>query len=503
MAQQTAEKLAQRAFDLGLITERQLQEVWSSFGSHNVSEEEFLQALLRREFLTNYQVERLKRGERTGFFFGPYKVQYHVGAGTFARVFRAVHKNTGEVVALKVLRSRFSDKPDQYGLFLREGRVGCALRHPNIVQIYDVISERNCHFFVMEFIEGRSLREFVKIRKKLGVVEATRLMIDVTQGLCYAFEHGLTHRDLKMSNVLVSSRGQAKLVDFGLAAVDEALGESLGDASNSRAIDYAALERSTGVRKDDTRSDIYFLGCIYYHMVTGVPPLPETTDRLQRLSKQRFLDITPIHEIAPDLPHSVALVINRAMKFDPGQRYQTPAAMLADLNIALERLDESGRERSGETAASLSAIHRAAKPAPAAEPAKTVFVVEAHAPMQEVLRTGLKKAGYRVLLTADPSRGLARLQEDAETIDCALFSSQELGESALRAFRELDDDTRTQPLPAILLLDVPHRSWRSQVQVNDRRKVLVMPITLRQLRKTIDELIASTAQRAPRVEIAR
>ena len=165
-----------------------------------------------------------------------------------------------------------------------------------------------CHFLVMEFVEGRNLREFVKIRKKLDPVEATRLMIGITDGLRYAFEHGLTHRDLKMSNVLVSSRGEAKIVDFGLASMDETLtDDALADLPNTRTIDYAALERATGVRKDDTRSDIYFLGCIYYNMLAGQPPLAETRDRVQRLSKQRFLDVVPIQKADPSIPACVAI----------------------------------------------------------------------------------------------------------------------------------------------------------------------------------------------------
>lgn len=252
MSRPSAEQVAQHAFDVGLIDERQLQEIWGELGSHHVSVDEFLQLLVRREILTNYQVERLVKKERTGFFFGDYKVLYLVGSGSFARVYRAVHRQTGQVVALKVLRKRFSENPDQARQFVREGLLGRSLRHKNIVPIYEVVSEGTTHFLVMEFVEGRNLRAFVKIRKKIEPAEAVRLMIDITAGLQCAFERALTHRDLKISNVLVSSRGVAKLVDFGLAGIDETLADDvLADGANCRTVDYAALERATGVRKDD------------------------------------------------------------------------------------------------------------------------------------------------------------------------------------------------------------------------------------------------------------
>ncbi|HEV7224431.1 MAG TPA: serine/threonine-protein kinase, partial [Pirellulales bacterium] len=272
MAELTAEQIAQRAFDQDLLDDRQLQEIWGEFGRRNVPAEDFVQLLLRRELLTNFQLDRLLKGERAGYFYGDYKVLYMVSGGSFARVYRAVHKDTGVVRAVKVLRKRYSDSPEQTEHFCREGQVGLTLRHPNIVPIYEVSSKGLTHFLVMEFIEGRNLREFVKIRKKLDPAEATRLMIDVASGLRYAVEHGVSHRDLKLTNILISSKGQAKLVDFGLAATDNTVSDDVSeDQLNQRTIDYAGLERATGARKDDPRSDIYFLGCIYYHMLIGKP----------------------------------------------------------------------------------------------------------------------------------------------------------------------------------------------------------------------------------------
>ena len=188
------------------------------------------------------------RGDRNGFFYGDYKVLYLIGTGTFARVYRAAHRHTGDIRAVKVLRRRFADNPIESERFLREGQMGATLRHPNIVPIYEVLSAGGTPFLVMDFIEGRNLREFIKIRKKFEPAEATRIVADVAAGLAYAFERGICHRDLKMSNVLVSSRGQSKLVDFGLAAAE---GQEDDETANPRTIDYAGLERATGVRKDD------------------------------------------------------------------------------------------------------------------------------------------------------------------------------------------------------------------------------------------------------------
>lgn len=220
MSQPTAEQFLQRAFDLELLSDRQLQEVWGSVGSRTAPLHEVTQFVIGREYLTNYQVEKVSKGERSGYFFGPYKVLYAVGAGTFARVYRAVHREKGNVVAIKALRKRYCDKPEQANQFMREGKLGLTLRHPNIVPIHEVIYDGKSYFLVMEFVEGWNLRDLVKIRRKIDPLQAIQLMIGMTDGLRYAFEHGLTHRDLKLNNALVTSSMQAKLVDFGLASLD-------------------------------------------------------------------------------------------------------------------------------------------------------------------------------------------------------------------------------------------------------------------------------------------
>ncbi len=486
MVELSAEEFAQRAFDFDLVTERQLNEVWREVGGRQLSGDEFRQLLLRRDLLTNYQAERLIRGERTGFFYGDYKVLYLVGTGTFARVYRAAHKTSGKIVAVKVLRKKFSNDAAQAQSFCREGQVVATLRHSNIVSVFEVYSKGDVHFLVMDFIEGRNLRDFVKVRKKFDPAEATRLVTDVANGLSYAFLRGIHHRDLKMSNILVSSRGEAKLVDFGLAAADANESEDLEEVTNPRTIDYAGLERATGVGKDDPRSDIYFLGCIYYHLLTGIPPLYETKDRIQRLSKTRFENVRPILEIDPALPRYIAPAVNKAMQLNPALRYQSPAEMLSDLKLAAQRLGEPENPPAVDALPPVDA--RLVEPSRAAQQRVLMFI-ESNPELQNIFRQKLKTSGYRVLVTQDPERALSRFADDPKAADCAIFSTGVIGEAALDAFNQFGTDKTTQDLPAILLLGEEQGAWKARANLNDRHIAVSMPIKLREFRQLLATLV--------------
>ena len=486
MDEYTAEDLSQRIMQLNLLDARQLQAAWSQFSTRDVSPDEFLNRLVRRGLMTNYQVERLKRGEKTGFFYGDYKVLYLVGTGTFARVYRAVHNETEQIVAVKVLRKRFSDEPKEKDQFLHEGKVGTTLRHPNIVPIFEVHTFGRSHFLVMEFVEGQNLREFMKIRRKLSPLEATRIIADVSAGLAYAFQQGITHRDLKLSNVLLSSTGRAQLVDFGLAAIDDNLSDdAVAEHPNPRTIDYAALERSTGVRKGDPRSDVYFCGCMYYHLLTGEAALLETTDRIQRLNKSRFENARPVNDLEPDLPVYLTMVVNKAMEFRPERRYQTPAEMHSELKATIQRLNAAKTvEKTGaETPEGIT-------PGDMMEGiSRSVMIVESNASLQDRFREGLKKLGYRVLVIRDPSRALERLNSSPCPVDCVVFSTRELGRASLDAYNQLLQLEHTRNLPAVLLLDQAQATWEKHAELTSHRVSLVMPIKFKQFRRALKDLI--------------
>jgi eukaryotic-like serine/threonine-protein kinase len=474
MPEWTAEQIAQRAFDLDLIDEKQLRELWGEIGTGIAEVEQFKQTLQGRGLLTNFQLKRLLHGERHGYFYGPYKVLYKVGSGTFARVYRAVHRENGQVRALKVLRVEHQHEPEKRQQFIQEGEMGCTLIHPNIVRIYEAVSDAHASYFVMDFIEGRNLREFLKSRR-MEPGEAIRLCIDICRGLDYAFKRGISHRDLKASNVLVSSLGQAKLLDFGLAGIDPNSSDAeLANVSNDRTIDYAALERTTGVRKDDQRSDIFFLGCILYHMLSGKPALEEVPDRRTRMGRQRFEDMKPILSVAPDLQLDLASIVNRATLLDPEKRYQSPGEMLAELLVAGDRLSGgNGKIKNFASAAKQRAV----------------MIVEPNAQIQDALRVQFKDKGFRVLVTADPQRPASLFTDENQPADCVIFSTSTLGEDALEAFNEFGSGTATQQVPAILLLGSRHHAWTNRAQTNDRRATVTTPIKMKRLLELFDRLM--------------
>ena len=495
MPQMTVDDLTQRILSLELLRERDIRELWMSLGTQDIDVEAFTQALSRQGLLTNYQIERLVGGETSGFYFGEYRALYLVGAGSFARVFRATHKDSGKIVAVKVLRARFSESKDAVNQFVHEAELGMELRHPNIVPIYEVVSKDYLHFMVMDFVEGQMLRDFLKIRKTIEPKMATRIITDVCAALEYASKRGLQHRDLKMSNVMLSISGKAMVVDFGLAALLSVKDPS-GEGVSQRAIDYAALERITGAPKNDSRSDIFFLGCMYYNLLTGIAPLSETKDRMKRLDKTRYYQIKPIQVIAPRMPPAVSLIVNKAMSLDLDRRYQSMAEMHADLLVAARRLEEGGDDDIVPTHIEMGLAAKENLATPKKQSQKSVMVVESDVEMQNIFREGLKKAGYRVLVISDPERALERIKEDAPA-DLVIFNAQYVGPQALVSFNELVEDKRINDTPAILLLDEPQHKWAGKAKRDRLHLTIGMPISLKRIREVIGKMLETPAPTAP------
>lgn len=470
MANPDAVTLAEKALRLGLLSIDQLQEGWDEVGQRGGEADPLLRALERKGHLTPWQSQKLLKNDIDGFFLGGYRILYKIASGSFGRVYRADDPHSGTVVAVKVLRRKWSDDPHNIELFEREGKLGMALKHPNIVEIISVARDLNSqqYFIVMEFVEGGNLRDFLVIRKKVEAAEALRIIEDAASGLAHAYGSGITHRDMKLTNILISTQGSAKLVDFGLAGVyghARITDTSLVD----RTVDYAGLEKNTGVQPGDTRSDIYFLGCVLYEILTGRSPLDMPRSARARMTKERFLNVEPMAPGEVRAPSSVYRLVETMMMFSPHQRYQTPSQLL-------EAIREVRREVDGKGGGDSSAP-------------RTIFIVERDPGLQETLRNKLKEEGYRVLLAADPKRALERFRQ--QPYDALLLDGRTTGEEGIQIFDRVMAEAHRQEVfcAGVLLLGEDQASWSEKLGAFPAMATLVQP-RLKQLLAKVKELLS-------------
>ena len=463
-----------------LVPQHQIDACLMEVGRKNTDPSAALKWLENKGLLTSYQVGRIEKGEIDGLVLGHYKLMYRNASGSFARVYRACDLKSGKMMGLKVLRQRWSEDPKALNEFRREAELGKSLKHENIVPIYEVGQSNGQFYIAMEFVEGGNLRDFITVRKKLSPLEATKCVMEMSEGLHYAFSKGSTHRDLKMTNVLMSSQGIAKLVDFGLAGVAE--DDRSDGESSQRALEYATLEKNTGAPRDDPRSDLYFLGGIYYELVTGVPPLPRTKDRYERSQFSRYLQVRPVRALEPGLPRSVSAIIDKMMQLNPTLRYQTPGEALRDLKSAYVELSQGTVAPPSDGVAPGNDFDSTR---PSAAPANlcTLMCIEDRHKQQDVLREYFSKHGYRVLVLSDLQRGLSRLRTSPP--DCMVIMGDALGDQALKGFKEAQVIQREGSRGLILVLSEKQSEWKNRLSEDDHSRVLVQPVTLRELRKAV------------------
>ncbi len=475
----------------------EIEQTLSSVGGRAAPLDKFVTALLQEGALTNWQISRLAEGNRRGYFYGKWKVLYIVGAGTFARVYRAEHRDTKELKAVKVLRNRYTDDDAMRERFIREAKTVMELRHPNIVPIYEVEIEHSRCYMVMDFVEGQNLRDYVTAHGKLKLVVALEIARDLANGLEYALKKGVSHRDMKLSNVLLSSRGQAKLVDFGLAGLhgadddDDPADGSFGP----RSVDYAGLEKLTNVPRNDRRSDLYFLGCMLYNMIAGVPPLFETRERMKRMSPRRFREFAPLTNHVNGLPHRLVILVNRLMDLNAETRIQTPAQALTELEAVLEGV-RSGKEQVYDESLSQQQADDYARQMVKQDEGRdrTIMLVDSSVKVQDLFRDKLKDVGYRVLILSSPNMAVQRFMDldpaEARPADVVIFGCSKLGASAVEAFNKFCAHPESGKIPAILLLEENQKPLLKQANMKSPlRGTIMLPAKFKAIRKLLKNLI--------------
>jgi serine/threonine protein kinase len=291
--------------------------------------------LLERHYVTRTQAERLKvviRDSRDSSNQIPgYKVLGKLGSGAMAVVYKAKQLSLDRIVAIKVLPKKFVQKSDYVERFYKEGRLAARLNHNNIVQAIDVGEVGGLYYFVMEYVEGKTLYDDLSKGKVFSEKDALDIIIQVAKALAHAHSQGLIHRDVKPKNIMINKDGAVKLADMGLAreasdikAAKHEQGKTFGTPY------YIAPEQIRGDIDIDGRADIYSLGGTLYHMVTGRVPF-EATSPSDVMKKHLHEPLIPPDHINTALSAGISEVIEVMMAKSRNDRYKTMDEMLIDL----------------------------------------------------------------------------------------------------------------------------------------------------------------------------
>ncbi len=322
--------------DQGLATSEELQHVLELQRSLVEAENQrsIADLLVENGYATPRQIQRLRQiadAEKSSQQIPGYKVLGLLGKGAMGAVYKAKQLSLDRLVAIKTLPKKFTGSAQFVDRFYSEGRAAALLNHPNIVQAYDVGKAGEVHFFVMEYVDGRTVYDDIVKHKRYAEKEAVEIIMQMAEALQHAHERGLIHRDVKPKNMMLTREGVAKLADMGLAravADKEAAEEEKGKAFGTPY--YISPEQIRGEVKIGPAADIYSLGATLYHMVVGAVPF-DGKNPSAVMNKHLKEALVPPDHVNPKLSPGISEVIEMMMAKDPKARYQKCKDLLIDL----------------------------------------------------------------------------------------------------------------------------------------------------------------------------
>lgn len=261
-----------------------------------------------------------------------YEILELIGTGGMAVVYKAQDLLSGMTVAVKILKQEYLNNEEFCERFRIEGKAMASLNHKNIVKIYDVSSNINKPYIVMEYIDGITLKQYIEQQTMLHWKEAVHFTTQILNALQHAHERGIVHRDIKPQNIMLVESGDIKVMDFGIARIagtdNTAVNGNINQAIGS--VHYISPEQARGAQTD-ARADVYSVGVMLYEMLTGELPF-DAMDTVSVAVMHLQADPRSPREINPDIPVGLEEITLQAMQKEPAYRYQSAAEMLADIN---------------------------------------------------------------------------------------------------------------------------------------------------------------------------
>jgi len=264
-----------------------------------------------------------------------YEILEKIGTGGMSDVYKAKCHKLNRFVAIKVLKQEFSENANFVSKFRTEAQAAAGLMHPNIVNVYDVGEEGDIYYFVMELVEGITLKKYIEKKARLSVKEAISIAIQVSMGIEAAHNNHIIHRDIKPQNIIISKDGKVKVTDFGIA---KAATSNTITSNVMGSVHYTSPEQARGGYSDE-KSDIYSLGITMFEMLTGrVPFNGETTVAIAIKHIQE--ELPSPRDYVPEIPVSVEQIVFKCCQKSPDRRYQSMAELIDDLKQSLLNPDE-------------------------------------------------------------------------------------------------------------------------------------------------------------------
>lgn len=269
---------------------------------------------------------------RKGMFLADrYEIIEQIGTGGMSDVYKAKCHKLNRFVAIKVMKSEFSEDKTFVSKFRAEAQSVAGFTHPNIVNVYDVGDENGIYYIVMELVEGITLKKYIEKRGRIPFKEAVSIAIQVANGLDVAHKHNIVHRDIKPQNIIISKEGKVKVTDFGIAKV--ASSSTINSSSTMGSVHYISPEQARG-GYSDARSDLYSLGITIFEMLTGTVPFDG--DSTVAVAVQHIQDEIPAPStVTDDIPLSIDRIVLKLTQKKPDRRYQTAAELITDLKKSL------------------------------------------------------------------------------------------------------------------------------------------------------------------------
>jgi eukaryotic-like serine/threonine-protein kinase len=260
---------------------------------------------------------------------GRYEIDSVIGEGGMAKVFRGTDKVLGRTVAVKVLAPHFAKDNQFVARFRREAQAAAALNHPNVVSIYDTGSENGIHWIVMEYVDGRTLKDIIREEGPLLPERAVEIAQSICLALATAHDKGLVHRDIKPGNIMLTPSGETKVMDFGIARATAGADTLTQTAAVLGTAAYLSPEQAQG-KPVDARSDIYAVGCVLFEMLTAHPPF-EGESPVAIAYKHVRETPTPPSRFNGDVPKQLDAIVLKCLAKNPDNRYQTTRELAEDL----------------------------------------------------------------------------------------------------------------------------------------------------------------------------